>query len=148
MKPKNTRILSAPAAALASLALIQFTANAATLSKADNTNDLNLATSWSGSVVPGANDIAQWDATVTGANSTLVGADLSFAGIKVTNPGGAVTFGAGNTITVGTSGIDLSTATQNLTIGSGLHSKVVNLGPRLPARPSMSPALSAKAAVQ
>ena len=148
MKPKNTRILSAPAAALASLALIQFTANAATLSKADNTNDLNLATSWSGSVVPGANDIAQWDATVTGANSTLVGADLSFAGVKITDPAGAVTFGAGNTLTVGTSGIDLSTATQNLTIGSGLHSKVVNLGPRLPARPSMSSALSAKAAVQ
>ena len=123
MKPKNTRILSVPAAALASLALIQFTANAATLSKADNTNDLNLATSWSGSVVPGANDIAQWDATVTGANSTLVGADLSFAGIKVTDPAGAVTFGAGNTLTVGTSGIDLSTATQNLTIGSGLTLK-------------------------
>jgi hypothetical protein len=96
---------------------------AATLSKADNTNDLNLATSWSGSVVPGANDIAQWDSTVTAANSTLVGANLSFAGVKVTNPGGAVTFGAGNTITVGTSGIDLSTATQNLTIGSGLTLK-------------------------
>jgi autotransporter-associated beta strand protein len=123
MKPKNTRILSVPAAALASLALIQFTANAATLSKADNTNDLNLATSWSGSVVPGANDIAQWDSTVTAANSTLVGANLSFAGVKVTDPAGAVTFGAGNTITVGTSGIDLSTATQNLTIGSGLTLK-------------------------
>jgi autotransporter-associated beta strand protein len=123
MKPKNTRILSVPAAALASLALIQFTAHAATLSKADNTNDLNLATSWSGSVVPGANDIAQWDATVTGANSTLVGADLSFAGVKITDPAGAVTFGAGNTITVGTSGIDLSTATQNLTISSGLALK-------------------------
>lgn len=123
MKPKNTRILSVPAAALASLALIQFTAHAATLSKADNTNDLNLATSWSGSVVPGTNDIAQWDATVTGANSTLVGADLSFAGVKITDPAGAVTFGAGNTLTVGTSGIDLSTATQNLTIGSGLTLK-------------------------
>ncbi len=95
-------------------------AYAATRTKLDNTNDLNLATSWLGGNVPGSLDVASWDSTVTGANSTLLGSNLSIGGLAVTNPGGTVTIGAGNTLTLGSSGINLGSATQNLTISSGL----------------------------
>ena len=95
-------------------------AQAALLKKANNTDDLNLITSWSGGVVPTPADIAWWDGTLLGANSVLLGANLSWGGISITNPGGAVTIGAGNTLTLGTSGIDMSAATQNLTISSAL----------------------------
>ncbi len=104
----------------AAAVLLTASAQAAPISKADNTDNLNLTTSWTGGVVPGASDVATWDATVTGANTTVLGADLSFGGLAVTNPGGAVTIGAGNTLTLGTGGIDMSTATQNLTVSSGL----------------------------
>lgn len=120
MKPKfnsNWILRALLAAALVGAPVPVF---AATRVKLDNTNDLNLGTSWSGGVVPGALDVASWDSTVTGANSTLLGANLSFGGLAVTSPGGAVTIGAGNTLTLGSSGINLGSATQNLTISSGL----------------------------
>jgi autotransporter-associated beta strand protein len=50
----------------------------------------------------------------------VLGADLSWAGIKIASPGGLVTINSGNTLTIGASGIDLSTATQDLTLNSGL----------------------------
>ncbi|MCX6874623.1 MAG: autotransporter-associated beta strand repeat-containing protein [Verrucomicrobia bacterium] len=107
------------ACALASLA--QSTIHAASRIKQDNITDLSQAGSWD--TLPGAADIGLWDATVTGENGTVLGADVSWLGIKVANPGGPVSIGAGNTLTLGTSGIDLSTATQNLSIGSGLTLK-------------------------
>ncbi len=94
--------------------------HAATITKLDNTNNLNLATSWSGGVVPGANDIAFWDSTVTGPNTTLLGANLTLGGIRLTNPGGAVTISAGSTLTLLGGGIDMSAATQDLTINAGV----------------------------
>lgn len=90
------------------------------LYKADNTENLNLTTSWSGGVVPGGASIAQWDSTVTAANSTALGADLSFGGLKITDPGGAITISSGNALTLGRLGVDMSGASQNLTISSGL----------------------------
>jgi autotransporter-associated beta strand protein len=115
--PPNTRILFA--ISLAAFVLIPATAHAATRSKQDNTDPLNLASSWD--ALPGAADIAQWTSTVTAGNTTAsLGADLNWAGIKIVSPGGLVTINSGNTLTVGTSGIDLSTATQDLTLSSGL----------------------------
>src|SRR5947208_524259 len=93
---------------------------AGTISKNNNTENLNLTTSWLGGVVPGALDVAKWDSTVTSANSVALGADMSWGGIIVSNPSGAVTITAGNTLTIGNNGIDLSGASQNLTISSGL----------------------------
>lgn len=109
------RVLFAAAAVLANSTLV-----AAPVIKDNNTNDLNLTSSWVGGALPGTGDIATWDSTVTGANSVLLGGNLSFGGLALTNPGGAVTIGAGNTLTLGTSGIDMSAATQDLTISSGL----------------------------
>ena len=117
----NTRPSASPAARLL-LALMAtaaaHTASAATVTKLDNTDNLNLSTSWTAGVIPGANDIALWDNTVTSANSTVLGANLTFGGIQITNPAGLVTIGAGNTLTLGTGGIDMSSASQDLTINA------------------------------
>ena len=93
---------------------------AGTITKTNNTDNLNLTTSWVGGVVPGPLDVAKWDSTVTGANSVALGANSSWAGILIANPGGAVAITPGNTLALGTNGIDMSRATQNLTISSGL----------------------------
>ena len=88
------------------------------ISKADNTDNLNLVGSWVGGSAPTAGEVAKWDATVTGANSVLLGADLSYLGIKIVNPGGTVTIGGANTLSTGTLGIDMSAATANLILNT------------------------------
>jgi autotransporter-associated beta strand protein len=94
---------------------------AATIVKTNDTDSLNLPTSWTNGVVPGIYDQAKWDANVTGPNSVALGANANWAGIVIANPGGPVTITAdGNILTVGTNGIDMSKASQNLKISSGL----------------------------
>ncbi|WP_341404576.1 beta strand repeat-containing protein [Luteolibacter soli] len=92
--------------------------------KEDNLDTLGLATSWiGGAAAPGIADIAQWDDQLTGANTSDLGATpSSWLGIKVLSPTGAVgiTGTSPGILTLGASGIDLSAATQNLTIGSPL----------------------------
>lgn len=78
---------------------------------------LNVSGSWTGAI-PGVNDIAAWTNVVTAGNTTSsLGADTSWRGIRIADPGAAVVIN-GNTLTVGNNGIDLSAATQNLTINS------------------------------
>lgn len=93
---------------------------AADFSKANNTDSLGLGTSWTGGTAPTSDDVAVWNSTVTGVNTAVLGGDLSWQGIRVANPTGAVTISAGNTLTLGTAGIDMASATQNLSIASGL----------------------------
>jgi fibronectin-binding autotransporter adhesin len=93
-------------------------AQATTIVKEDNADNLNLTTSWVGGVVPTSSDVAQWDSTVTAANATVLGADTNWAGITVISPGGTVTINAGNTLTLGSAGIDMSGASQNLTLNN------------------------------
>ena len=80
---------------------------AATIVKTNNTDSLNLGSSWVGGVVPGSTDVAKWDSTVVGANSVLLGADTRWQGLAVdsTHAAGDVTIGTGNTLTLGSSGI-------------------------------------------
>ena len=86
--------------------------------KANNSNSLDLTTSWQGSVKPGINDQAVWDSTVTAANTVNLGADLTVAGLRITNPGGDVTIGGTATLSLGVSGVDLGTSSRNLTLNS------------------------------
>ena len=89
----------------------------ANVSKANNTTLLNNPASWVGGATPGSSDVAQWDGTVTAANTVGLGASTNWAGIAITSPGGAVTItNDGNTLTLGASGIDLSAANNNLTV--------------------------------
>lgn len=94
--------------------------------KLNNTVDLNLSGSWTGGV-PDRNNPAVWNNTVTGANSSLLGGSVMWQGIRLVDPGGAITIGPGGTLTLGAGptgiSLDLSAATQNLTIQSGLTLK-------------------------
>ncbi len=96
--------------------------------KQDNSEDLFLPASWTDGV-PGLADVAVWDSTVTGANTTLLGADLAWAGISIQNPGGLVTIDAGNTLTLGLAetDIDLSAATADLILNCDLALNAANV---------------------
>lgn len=122
MKPNSSRfrLLVLRTSATALFAATCQATYAATVVKANNTTNLNLTGSWSGGIVPGPADTAAWTSTVTTANSTLLGADLTWQGISVGSPGGLVTIGAGNTLTLGSAGIDMSAATRSLTIEAAL----------------------------
>jgi hypothetical protein len=87
MKTQAIKICFTSLAVLASAACLR----AATITKANNADNLNLTTSWTNGVVPGVADVARWDFNVTGANSVALGADTNWAGIIITNPGGPVT---------------------------------------------------------
>jgi len=97
------------------------------ITKLSNSTALNNGGSWSGGTVPGSGNVALWDSTVTGPNSTQIGGDLSWGGIKITDVGGTrngvnhVTIAnalSANTLTLGTSGIDMAAAFQALVIQS------------------------------
>jgi len=97
--------------------IFSITSSGATSVKANNANALNLTNSWSNATVPTVSTTATWDSTVTGANTTVLGATLSFGGIVISNPAGLVTIGAdGNSLTLGSAGIDMSSATADLTL--------------------------------
>ncbi len=96
-------------------------APAADIAKANNATNLDLAGSWLGGTPPGFSDVALWNNTVTTANNVSLGANLSWSGIRIANPGGDVAIANdGNTLTLDAAGIDMSAATRNLTINSGL----------------------------
>src|SRR4051812_16297692 len=94
-----------PLVCAGSIALFTAVADGQIVTKANNASALNLGTSWIGGIVPGSADIALWDFNVTAANTVALGADLSWSGLRLTNPGGPVTINAGNTLTLGASGI-------------------------------------------
>ena len=108
----RTALLCAGALCL-SLATVQ----AANIVKADLPDTLNLGTSWVLGVPPGASDVATWDNTVQTNTSSSPGANLDWGGIQILDPAVPITISAdGNTLTNGASGIDLSLATNNLTL--------------------------------
>lgn len=91
----------------------------AIVNKLDNATNLDLAASWLDDTIPTVADTARWTG-LTGANSVLLGSDASWKGITVATTGGAVSVGGANTLTLGTGGIDMSVASQNFTLSSGL----------------------------
>lgn len=94
--------------------------HAADFYKANNADNLNLSSSWTNNAVPGGSDIAIWDSTVTGANTSSISNHFAVAGIQILNPGGPVTLNssAGYWLTLNASGIDMSAATQDFTVGT------------------------------
>jgi autotransporter-associated beta strand protein len=77
------------------------------------------AGNWADGVGPTSADTALFDSTSTANLATTLTTNTSILGLQVTSPAGAVSIGTG-TLTLGTSGIDLSAATQNLAITSGV----------------------------
>jgi autotransporter-associated beta strand protein len=88
--------------------------------KANNTVNLEITNSWTTNVTPDGYGLAIWNSTVTAANTVTLGASADWSGIQITTPGGAVTINGTNTLTLETSGVDLSAASQNLTINCPL----------------------------
>ena len=105
---------------LSALLFVAVAANACagTLIKANNANLLNDVNSWvGGTATPGSGDIAQWDSTVTAANSVGLGTPANWSGILLNNPGGLVTITNDvNSLTLGAGGIDLSLTNNGLTL--------------------------------
>ena len=99
-----------------SLVCASWTLQAVTIVKTNNVDNLNLNSSWVGGVTPKSYDIARWSNNVSSANAVLLGANLSYQGISILNPGGTVAIGGANTLTNGYQGINLSTATADLTL--------------------------------
>lgn len=95
---------------------IIITYSGATVSKANNTDNLVLGSSWVGGSPPDGTGTAKWDGTVTSANTTAVGADLTWGSINIADPAGPVSIQAGNTLT-NNGGIDMSVATADLSLG-------------------------------
>jgi hypothetical protein len=81
--------------------------------KADNPDALDQTSSWTNNTVP-TGALATWENTITAANTSSIGTGVSFSGIQVTNPNGAVTInaGTGGTLTLGGAGIDLAKVVQ------------------------------------
>jgi fibronectin-binding autotransporter adhesin len=109
--------------ALAALAPISSsTLFAADIIKADNSTDMSDPASWLTSVVPGSADVAVFDSTLTSDVNAGFTTNLSFAGIRLSGNAVNVTVSgtSANTLTVGSAGIDLSTAGNgtSLTIDS------------------------------
>ena len=116
-------------AAFISVFALCIPAQANTINKANNTVNLNGTLSWTGGTAPASGDIAQWESTVGGANTTVLGADLTWQGIKIASPLGLITINAGNTLTLGaaTTDIDMTAATQNLTLNCNLSLGAANV---------------------
>ena len=73
---------------------------------------------WAGGT-PTTADVALFGASSTANLATTLTTSTSILGLQVTSPTGAVSIGT-NTLTLGTGGIDMAAATQNLTITSGV----------------------------
>ncbi len=86
--------------------------------KDNNTTNLNLGTSWVGGTAPTGSDTAKWDATVTSANTTVLGTNVAWGAISIVDPAGLVTINAGNTLQ-NNGNIDMSEATADLTLNCG-----------------------------
>ena len=85
--------------------------------KANNFDNLNLGSSWVGGVAPGSADYAFMNEVVTMPITNSLGASLSWKGIILA--GNTVPWeisDAVNTLTIGSGGIDMSAAGENLTI--------------------------------
>ena len=97
-------------------------AKAVEIVKTNDANALNVGTSWTGGTAPGSGDVAVFNSTFTSALNPAIGGNISWQGIKVTNPDAGVgiyntgTGTSGSILTIGSAGIDMSAATQNLTI--------------------------------
>jgi fibronectin-binding autotransporter adhesin len=122
MKTSRPKILSSPLLALnvaaALVALGTQRANAVDINKADNTDPLNVTTSWTEGVVPTSTDRAVYGLTT--ARSNALGADLSWQGIQMNANSAAWTITGANTLTLGSDGIDFAAGTGSLTISANV----------------------------
>jgi len=109
--------------------------NAATVTKANNNTALNVGSSWGSGTAPTSADVALFDSTVTTAISVSQGTTLTWASVQVTNPGGTIGISQNtNTLTLNSGGIDMSSATADLSFngtGGFVRAASANFSPNL-----------------
>jgi autotransporter-associated beta strand protein len=95
--------------------------------KANSYTSLTTGSDWSGGATPGSANIAVWNSTAGTPALEALGANTNWEGIQIANPGGPVTVGFdGNSLTngaigvVGLIGINMTNATQSLTLSNNL----------------------------
>jgi autotransporter-associated beta strand protein len=81
-------------------------------------NSWATAGNWTSGAVPTSEDVANFDISTSINRNTVLNQDTSVLGLRVINPGAAVTIGGANSLTIGAYGIDLSAATRDLTINT------------------------------
>ena len=110
------------------LAIIATTPAGADQTKANNDIGLELGGSWVSGVAPASGDNAIWNSTVaTAANCTnTLGSAESWLGIVIVNPAAPVVISGNTTLTNGANGINMSSASVNLTIDCGTFSLGAN----------------------
>ena len=101
------------------------TISQANQTKANNNNNLELGSSWVSGTAPSTNDNAIWDATVaTPANcANTLGTAVTWNSIVINNPSAPVTINGNTTLTL-QNGINMNSATADLTVNCG----TINLG--------------------
>ena len=103
--------------ALPFAALFAVSATAANISWSGATDAVwSTGGNWVGGVAPVAADVAVFDAGSMANLNTSLGTNFSVLGLKVTSPSGAVTIAGGNTLTLAGGGIDMSAASQDMTV--------------------------------
>ncbi len=100
------------------LALSHHLGNAATITKSATGTDLAAGASWGGTA-PGSGDIATWTSASLGAALTL-DSNTTWNGIAISGALGDIGITGAGTLTLGASGIDLSSTTRNLTMANNL----------------------------
>ena len=83
--------------------------------KANNTDALNLATSWLGDT-PNSTEVPVWNSTITGANTVSLGAATTWGGLSIADPGGDVTLTGAFGLVI--NGAINTGSNRNLTLGN------------------------------
>ncbi len=115
MKSNPTRHLFQTAALLFLAGALNV--QAANVTKKNTTTMNGGATDWS--AAPAATDVGEFDATVSSANlaAMTLGASITLGGLQLdATMNGPLTISAANTLTLGTSGINMTAANQNATL--------------------------------
>lgn len=124
MKPKFRSIAAAFAPFSRASLIICASLCAATSANADQTwtgasdGDWANTANWLDGALPGATETAIFDANSTANLSITLGANRAIRGINFSSPAGPVTINTGSNLTLGFGGINMASATQNLTINA------------------------------
>jgi len=99
-------------------------AQATNAAKADNNYSLTTAASWTNNVAPGGTDTAIFDLNVvTPASGTnVLGGNTAWNTLSVSNPAAPVQISADGSVLTNNTSIDMSGASQDLTLNCGLVS--------------------------
>ena len=103
---------------VATLLFVQPAAHAATIVKTATGSDLTAATNWIGGVLPGTSDTAMWATTNSLGGSLTLGSAQSWSSMTVANASGDITITGAGALSLGATGIDMSSALVNLSISN------------------------------